>query len=225
MASPEPHASGAPSQSDPPQTAPRKPPRLSMRNSYSQFVSSLKVILPATAVALIILVAVWPYVVTKESGFRVQAIKNPMEEAQNLNMINARFSGFDEKSQPFNITADMASQEQGNSEQIDLQLPKADIELRDGSWLALTAKKGHYDQEKEILDLVGSVNLFHDKGFEMRTESAQVSLKDGSAQGDVPVEGQGPMGTLTAEGFEIVDRGAVILFTGKSHMTLYPESE
>lgn len=225
MATPTPHTPNAPKFEMGEDPLPPKPPRLSVRNSYSQFVSSLKILLPALATALIILVVVWPYVAVNDRGFRVEAIKNPLEEARNLSMINARFTGFDEKNQPFTITADMANQEPGVSEQIDLQLPKADIELQDGTWLALTARTGHYDKETQILDLFGAVNLFHDEGFEMRTEKAQVNLKEGSASGSVPVEGQGPMGNLTAEGFHVTDRGSVIHFTGKSHLTLYPENE
>jgi lipopolysaccharide export system protein LptC len=94
--------------------------------------------------------------------------------------------------------------------------------MNDGTWLALTAKVGYYDRQTELLDLVGDVNLFHDQGFEVRTEKAQVDLKGGTASGDLPVEGQGPSGTLTAEGFRAIDSGKTVIFTGKSKMILYP---
>ena len=203
----------------------RQPPRLSHRNRYSLFVHWMKFLLPALACALILLVVAWPQIAPDEKLFQVEPIKNAAQEAQNLNMINARFSGFDDKEQPFTVTADMATQRPGEKDRVELQRPKADITLQDGTWLALTAKVGYYDRATETLDLVGAVNLFHDEGFEVRTEKAQVDLKNGIASGNVPVESQGPSGTLTSEGFRVLDKGDTVVFTGKSRMILYPEDK
>jgi lipopolysaccharide export system protein LptC len=201
---------------------PKQPPRLSQRNVYSLFVNWMKLLLPALACALILLVVAWPQIAPDDKLFRIEPIKNAAQEAQNLNMINARFSGFDDNQQPFTVTADMATQKPGEKDRVELQKPKADITMNDGTWLALTAKVGYYDRQTELLDLVGDVNLFHDQGFEVRTEKAQVDLKGGTASGDLPVEGQGPSGTLTAEGFRVIDNGKTVIFTGKSKMILYP---
>lgn len=203
----------------------RQPPRLSQRNRYSLFVHWMKLLLPALACALILLVVAWPQIAPDEKLFQVEPIKNAAQEAQNLNMINARFSGFDDKEQPFTVTADMATQRPGEKNRVELQRPKADITLQDGTWLALTAKVGYYDRETELLDLAGAVNLFHDEGFEVRTEKAQVDLRNGVASGDLPVESQGPSGTLTAEGFRVLDKGDTVIFTGQSKMVLYPEEK
>ena len=40
--------------------------------------------------------------------------------------------------------------------------------------------------------------------------------------GDEPVRGQGPFGTLEAEGFRILDRGKRLVLSGKSRLVLYP---
>ena len=76
-----------------------------------------------------------------------------------------------------------------------------------------------------MLDLAGSVNLFHDKGFELRTESARVRLDAGMAEGAQPVEGQGSIGTVQAEGFRVLDRGARVFFLGRSHMVIEREAQ
>lgn len=203
----------------------RQPPRLSQRNLYSLFVHWMKFLLPALATALILLVVAWPQIAPDEKLFQVEAIKNAAQEAQNLNMINARFNGFDDKEQPFTVTADMTTQRPGEKNRVELQKPKADITLQDGTWLALTAKVGYYDRETELLDLVGAVDLFHDQGFEVRTETAQVDLKQGIASGNDPVQSQGPSGTLTSEGFRVLDKGDTVIFTGKSKMILYPQDK
>ena len=51
---------------------PAPPPRLSGRNRYSIVVGFLKVLLPALAVALILLVVVWPELSRDGRDFRVR---------------------------------------------------------------------------------------------------------------------------------------------------------
>ena len=139
-------------------------------------------------------------------------------------MLNARFDGLDEKNRPYTVTADMATQSDSDEDLIELELPKADITLEDGAWLALTARSGKYRQKSQILDLIGSVSLFHDQGFELRTEAARVDLARGVAEGNQPVQGQGSTGFIEAQGFRVLDRGARIIFTGKARLIVNPET-
>ncbi len=197
-----------------------QPPRLSLSDRYSVFVGFMKVLLPATAAALILLVVAWPQFAIEEEGFRLSVSKLAPGQAESLTMLNARFEGIDERNRPYTVTADIATQSENDKDLMTLERPKADITLADGAWLALTAKSGEYRKEAQVLDLIGSVNLFHDKGFELRTESARVHLDEGIAEGAQPVEGQGSIGTITAEGFRVLDRGARIFFLGRSHLVI-----
>lgn len=203
----------------------RQPPRLSIRNRYSLFVGFMKVLLPAMAAALVLLIVAWPQFALKEDGFRLSVSKLAPDQAESLTMLNARFDGRDESDQPYTLTADIATQSESDQDLVTLELPKADITLEDGAWLALTARSGEYRRESKLLDLVGSVNLFHDKGFELRSESARIHLDQGIAEGAQPVEGQGSAGTVRAEGFRVLDRGERILFLGKSRLVILPEAQ
>ena len=200
------------------------PPRLSGRNRYSLFVGLMKVVLPALAVALILLIIIWPQLNFDKSRFRVRVSDISLEQADSLAMLNARFEGVDENNQPFSLTADEATQTARREGLIHLELPQGDITLEDGTWLAMNAREGVYSRDAQLLDLTGAVTLFHDRGFELRTEAAQVDLKAGSAEGFETVEGQGPFGTLISEGFQVLDRGERIIFTGKSRAVLDPEA-
>ena len=93
------------------------------------------------------------------------------------------------------------------------------------TWLAISADSGLFDRKAETLALKGSVNLFHDIGYELRTASAHVDLAGGMATGLDPVSGQGPFGSLNSAGFQIFDRGRRVIFTGKSKLVLYPASK
>ncbi len=199
---------------------PLQPPRLSGRNRYSFFVSLLKVLLPAMAAALILLVAAWPQFVIEDPRFRLVASKLVSEQTESLTMLNPRYSGSDEKSRPYTITADMATQSKNGASLIELELPKGDIKLGDDEWLAVTARTGQLQRDRQILDLNGSVSLFHDRGFELHTEAARIDLDKGTAQGNASVEGQGGLGLVRAQGFQVLDRGRRVIFTGKSHMII-----
>lgn len=203
----------------------KQPPRLSGRNPYSLFVGFLKVLLPALAVALVLLVVAWPQLVPDERQFRIGVAEISLEQAESLSMLNARFDGLDSNNQPFTVTADLATQDSGDSPVVDLELPKADITMHDGTWLAVTANSGRYQREDGVVDLNGDVVLFHDQGFEFRTDTATVDLNASEARGSDPVHGQGPLGILDAEGFRLVDKGQRIFFTGKSRLIIYQDGE
>jgi lipopolysaccharide export system protein LptC len=202
-----------------------QPPRLSGRNSYSLFVSSMKLVLPALAAGLVLLVIAWPQLVPDVTRSGLDFAKFARDQAKTLNMLNARYSGVDENNQPFNVAADLATQAPDNENMVELQHPKANIRTTEGDLVALSARLGHYDREVETLELTGKVLLTHDKGFDIVTEAATVNLKDGSAAGDSAVSGQGPSGELQAEGFRLRERGQVIIFTGKSRLLILPDAK
>ena len=58
----------------------------------------------------------------------------------------------------------------------------------------------------------------------MNTESADIDISAGTASGGLPVAGQGPFGQISAQGFLILNKGARIVFTGKSHLIIYAQA-
>ncbi|MFD2204555.1 LPS export ABC transporter periplasmic protein LptC [Kiloniella antarctica] len=211
----------------PEDTTPVKPPRFSGGNAYSVFVSIAKVTLPFFAIVLILLVIVWPQL-EKQVISEGTAIGNSILETSTpdtLSALNPKYLGLDEKDQPFTIIADLAEQSSERESEIFLTLPKADITLEDGTWLALSAQSGVYDRDEKYLNLNGNVNIFQDQGFQIVTEEAMLDAKSGSAFGQLPVQGHGPSGTINSEGFIITDRGQRITFTGKSHLIILPGAQ
>ena len=135
-------------------------------------------------------------------------------------MTDPHFMGTDSRNRPFTVTAERAVQDLTDDQLILLAQPKADMTLEDGAWVALQAKQGSYRRDAETLQLAGGVDLFHDQGYEIHTPSAAIDLNSGTAEGHEPVAAQGPFGELTAEGFRVVEQGAVVEFTGKSRLLL-----
>ncbi len=196
-----------------------RPTKVSPWHGY--MVGVLKLLLPATAIALVLLVAIWPIISKQNERFRIDLEASGGADAESITMENPRYTGIDSSNQPFAVTATAMNQDSADAMDVDLDEPKADILLSDGTWAAITAIAGSYNRETKLLTLETDVNLFHDGGYEFRTNSATLDLVGGNAHGAEPVEGQGPFGILSGEGFQIFDRGARIVLTGQSKVILY----
>lgn len=206
--------------------APRRgPTRLQLADRrYSRFVHLTKLALPVAAVALLLLVAVWPRLEATFELVRFSVPRLDLSEARELHMVKARFTGVDRDNRPFVVTAAVARQQPKLDGLITLEQPKGDLTMVSGSWLELSADTGLYQTQPQLLDLFGNVALFQDRGNEFHSTSAHVNMDAGTAEGDDPVTGQGPFGNVTAQGFRILDRGATILFTGHATLNLLPRA-
>ncbi len=205
----------------------RSPPRrrpifsAARDTTYARFVGWMKIILPVSALILLVLVLTWPKLILKQ-GTEVPSLpRTTNENTDDARAHHLSISGFDKHDQPFTITARQAIQDDPGGDTVVLDTPSADITLKEGTWLAAKAESGHLNRKTELLQLSGSVDLFHDQGFELRMEAASVDLRNGVAWSDTPVEGSGPQGELHAEGLEVLDRGERVIFTGRSRVVFY----
>lgn len=134
-------------------------------------------------------------------------------------MLKPHYQGLDAKNNPYTVIADKAIQK--DKDNVTLLNLRADIKQGDGKWLALTAGAGDLNIPDKQLLLMDGVTLFYDGGYEMETAYAQVDIGQGTAYGDSPVKGHGPLGTLQASRFEAVDRGRIIRFNGSVRLKIY----
>ncbi len=193
---------------------------------HSLGVRSLKLMLPALAVAVVTLVLAWPQLMPDEKKFRLTTSRVTVTEAEQLRMVQPRFVGTDEQMRPYMVTADEARQARGTSSDVQLDAPKGDFTDSDGAWMQLAARAGVYRRGEETLRLTGDVILFHDSGAEFHTESALIDLKANRAEGDRPVRVQSPNGDIAAEGgFRLLDKGGRVEFLGKSKVVIRQMSD
>jgi len=176
-----------------------------------------KWLLPATALALLSLLALWPELnrATDEARLSFREMSGNIGGAR---LIDARYHAVDNLGRPYTVTATVAQQD--GPDRINLTQPKGDITLSNGTWLMLQGKRGVYRQQARQLDLSHDVTLYRDDGTTMRTASASIDLKDGAAAGAEPVHADGPFGTLEAQGFTVLDKGSTIQFSGPAKVVL-----
>ncbi len=189
---------------------------------YSRFVALTKWLLPTIAVVLLLLVVSWARIRVAIDAMHFGAVHLDLTEARNLRMVGARYAGIDKENRPFVVTAETATQTPQNGNLVSLDAPKADLTTTSGSWLELAGRSGIYQPDGQLLDLTGDVELFQDKGNEFHSASARIDMATGLAEGKEPIEGQGPFGHVTADGFRMLNRGDTIMFTGHTRLDLAP---
>ena len=203
-----------------------RPPRIvTVSERYSRFVGLMKLMLPLSATALVVIVVIWPYLSGREDGIPLSFASIGIGLDEKVFMTNARYMGSDDKDQPYTVTAESVTEEEGAVDIIHLTKPQADIMLDNGSWLALTADSGVLDRKNQHLVLEGQVNFFSDDGFEFRTRRVEINLASKRAHGEDPIAGQGPFGVLNADSFRLEDQGKTMFFEGHVRMTFYPDSK
>ena len=180
-------------------------------------VTVTKFVLPVVALALLALIALWPEIdrATRQAQIAFRRVSNVVEGAS---MTNARYRGTDAAGRPYTLTTSKARQ--AGRERLNLEQPKADLVTSGDGWLMVQSEEGVYLQQSNQLDLSHSVMLYRSDGMTMRTDAVSVDLKAGAAAGSSPVQVEGPLGTLDAQGFVLFDKGAVIQFSGPARMVI-----
>src|SRR6185312_8039549 len=206
-----------------PESRPRQRPALSP--GYSRFVNLAKRIFPAIALLLLALVAAWPRLQDALERVRFTPPQLDLREAQDVRMVEARYTGVDRQHRPFVITANVARQDPSANDIVAHEQPKGDMTTASGTAIQITARTGIYQQQTQLLDLFGDVQMHQDKGNVFRTGSAHINMADGTAEGHEPIEGEGPFGHISGQGFRVLDRGDVIVFTGQTHLELVPHEK
>ncbi|HVB16405.1 MAG TPA: LPS export ABC transporter periplasmic protein LptC [Stellaceae bacterium] len=193
-------------------------PSTGSANRHSRRVALLKRVLPATGVALLLLIAIWPRLAPLWEGMRLAWPAIDLRDARQLRMVNLHYAGIDRQGRPFVLSAASGRQVPDRQDLMSLEAPRAEMKTHGGANVVITAASGIYQSQTQLIDLFGSVTIVRQDGTRFVTDAARVDAAHNSAEGSDPVEGHGPSGDVKAEGFRIVDKGDTVLFTGRSDM-------
>tara|TARA_Y100000588_G_scaffold194270_1_gene208359 strand:- start:198 stop:863 length:666 start_codon:yes stop_codon:yes gene_type:complete len=191
------------------------------RSSYSRFVWLLKYVLPIVAMVVIILLVVWPELGQEPDKFRIPKSDIRIQTKGGQRVKNATFTGIDRNNRTFSVSAEGVIQNSEGAKGVILIQPKADVMLANDTWVIIEAPNGTFWRKRDMLELVGGVNLFHDYGYEVKTSKIRIDLKERTAAGDATVHAQGPHGKIKSQGLRVVDNGSRVIFTGKARLELF----
>ena len=114
---------------------------------YTKIIKSLRIILPISAGAIILLLFTWQQI---EDANIVPPQEPPAKTPRTIGkneLVNPKFESRDNKGNPYIITAVRALQGQTKEDDlILLEKPFADIALDDGRWIAIKSNQSAYKQ-------------------------------------------------------------------------------
>ena len=198
------------------QWAPQRQMTLAQARRRSRTVGMLRMAFVAGA-AISAGVIIGPMAATTLSGAGQTIDQLAGDEV--VTMVNARFTGRNIAGEGYVITAEAARRRRADPSIINLTNPR----LVDDQGTEVSAPVGVFYQNFDYLDLFQAVKVRDREGYEFSTTAARVFVQDGRVQGLEPLNGNGPIGDVRADSYEIEDDGDRIIFRGNVDMTLYPE--
>ena len=175
----------------------------------SRTIAVLRKVLPA-AIALLILgmasQVIWNSLAAKEGEAR--------EQSAPIRMINPRFQGRDEQGRSFMIAAREARRDDKDLTKIVLDHPNVALAPETATPSRVSAASGVYTESDRILRLNGAVRIEDGDGYRFASDGAIVDTKAGTVVGAGSMIGDGPSGQMTADSYEVQDRGDRMIFKG-----------
>lgn len=194
--------------------APRRQLTLAQARRRSDRVKYLRYLLVAAAAISIGLFL--GYIVRSAIG--QESRPPPVDDTQAVTMVNPRFTGRDAAGEIFTITADTAKRRRARDGAVDLTGPI----LRDSKGTEVQAPSGFYDRDLGILELYEDVRISDAAGYMFNSQGARLHVAEDRVEGLSPLEGQGPLGDIKADSYEILDGGNRIVFKGNVQTVIYP---
>jgi lipopolysaccharide export system protein LptC len=163
---------------------------------HDRVIRAVKFGLPILIVGLVVMLAISPFERRGDVSFILD--KNEVEQArERMRVEQARYTGEDNKGQPFLIVADRAVQQSSNVPVVTIEGMRARLNLARGP-LSIAALKGRYDLEKEMVAVDGPIRVVGPDGYRLATRDVTVNLDQRTMQSNGAVSGEMPLGRFQA---------------------------
>jgi lipopolysaccharide export system protein LptC len=177
----------------------------------SRLVRRMRIVLPGAMAAILTLLTAW---------VAVGALLSRIGEAHGaalIHMTNARFYGRDNAGRAYVLAAAEASRDDRDVRRIELDRPSLTLDTGAQGPSRVSADRGVFREDDRRLALEGDVTLQLASGGVFRTDRAIADTLKGTVAGPSPVSGSGPQGAISADAFDVYDRGARVVFRGDVH--------
>lgn len=181
---------------------------------YSRFVGLMRFLLPTIALFMVGLVVLWPQIVGGIGAIMPMLASEKFAGAEAMLMQKPRYVGETENREPYEVVASTAVVDPEAPDEILLDGLDARLARAGDADVQLLASTGIFDRSKSRLHLSGEVELLTEDGYRFETSEARIRLDRGRVDGDRPISGAGPAGTLRADRFKIRKGGDMMRFEG-----------
>jgi lipopolysaccharide export system protein LptC len=166
-------------------------------SAHDWLVRWLKILLPAAAGVLLVMLALAPLHRKGDVSFILDT-KKVQTAAERMRVEAARYTGTDNKGQPFVMTANRAVQPSSETPIVDVQGLFARLTQEQGPML-ITADQGRYNLDTQKISVVGPVKVAGTDGFTLNTSDVMLDLKGRQLASNGPAEGAMRLGQFRAD--------------------------
>jgi lipopolysaccharide export system protein LptC len=136
----------------------------------------------------------------------------PVVNPDQITATDSTVNGMDKENQPYEVTAKRGWQDDTTLTLVHLEDVEGKFRRAAGAEYTLSARTGTYDTKVKELDLEGDVTIVQKDRFTAVMDKAHVVVEEKKLTTAVPVDVTFGTGTIKANGMEITDDGARILF-------------
>ena len=164
---------------------------------HDKLVSTLKIALPSAVGAIAAVFLLLPLTKKNEVSFILD--KDEVGRAEErMKIESARYSGTDNKGQPFVLLANRAVQQTSEVPVVDISGMRARLGLEQGP-ATIQALRARYNLEKQLVGVSGPVRVSGPEGEQLRTSNVLIDLKTRQVRSTGPISGQMPVGSFNAQ--------------------------
>ena len=194
-------------------------------DAYSQFVSWAKVVLPLSAIVLLLTL----FLIARNVGDTSQIPYADIEEIARQPRLSApKMVGMSETGGTYTIEADVARQDPDTDNGLIAEAIVVNMTTIDGIQTTVSAGIGKLDSNAKVVTLDNLARVTTSDGYLMETRGLVTSLTDGSLETTDPLEVRAPYGSLTAGRLTITpdsDQPQLIVFNNGVRLIYQPQPE
>ena len=147
----------------------------------------------------------------------MKPVVEPAQEAnQPIRLIKPHFQGRDSQGRAFIITAATATRDPQEYEKVYLDHPSLVLDEQGPDPTRISSNTGIFHENTGQLEASGGVVMSF-SGATFHTESSVFDTKTGELAGSKPIQGQGPLGEISASSYAVHDKGDQMEFHGRVH--------
>jgi lipopolysaccharide export system protein LptC len=163
---------------------------------HDSLVRLLKVALPAAVGVIGAIFLTLPLTKQAEVSFILDK-KDVATAPERMRIESARYTGTDDRGQPFELTAGQAVQQSSDVPIVDVQGVRARLGLQQGP-ATIQAIQGRYDLDRQQVAVTGPVRVSGPEGEQLLTRDVLVDLRQRQVRSTGPISGRMPVGSFSA---------------------------
>ena len=187
---------------------------------HSRRVRVVKIALPVIATLLAVGFAGYSYMLSP-TAIGVSVDGAAIRDGK-LVMANPKLNGFTNENLPYSMSALRAIQDLSNSGVIELEKIDARLPVDNSNWATIVADTGLYNEAENTLDITSPVTFRTTDGLTAKLSSANINLGESELRTSDPVDIVQDGSRITADTFQVLERGKVFLFEKRVRVTIDP---